>query len=646
MSVIVFDEVAKSFGAATIFGDASFRVEREDRIGLVGPNGAGKSTLLKLMAHLLIPDAGSIATASGLLAGYLSQDAQLAPEQTLYDELLSAFAQVFAWEAEMAQLAARLGEPELLAKPDEYASVMGRYAELQAQFEHAGGYTTEQRVRQVLDGLGFSRQQQAAPAEQLSGGQRTRAALGKLLVQDPDILLLDEPTNHLDLAALEWLEDYLTAWRGVVVVVSHDRYFLDRVTQRTIEVADGRVTEYKGNYSKYLMLRAEHLARWAKEYDAQQEYIARTEDFIRRYKAGQRSKEARGRQSLLDRMERIERPPQAATIHFSLAPAIQSGEAVLRAEGLVAGYPGTATSPLHPSSVRSASEGLRVTLGDVEVRRGERVGLIGPNGSGKTTLLRTLVGELPAIEGRATLGHNVQVGYFAQAHDGLNARASVLDEVRRVSHLSEEGARTFLGRFLFTGDDVFKAVAALSGGERSRVALAKLTLQGANFLILDEPTNHLDLPSRQALEQLLGAYEGTLLFVSHDRYFVDALATRIWNLEQGAITDFAGNYTRYRLEQARRAAARESAQAVAIRQASRNGEAGAARGRVRTAERTAEQVEDEITAQEVRLAALEDALNEASAEADVERISSLAAEYESARAKLDQLYVEWEERAG
>ena len=645
MSVLVLDQVAKYYGAATIFSGVSLRVEHEDRVGLVGPNGAGKSTLLKLMAGVLAPDSGSVEVASGLRFGYLAQDADLVPERSLHDEMLSAFEHVHAWETQMSELAAQLSDAKLLTTPDDYNAVMSQFAELQARFEHAGGYTTELRVQQVLDGLGFSRDQQAAPADQLSGGQRTRAALGKLLVQDPDILLLDEPTNHLDLAALEWLEAYLSAWHGVVVVVSHDRFFLDHVTQRTVEVADGCVTEYKGNYSKYLVLREERMERWEKEYVAQQEYITRTEDFIRRYKAGQRSKEARGRQTLLDRMERLERPPDANSIHFSLTPTIQSGDMVLRAETLLAGYPPRGVASVRSGVSAASVAGVRVHAGDLEIRRGERVGLLGANGSGKTTLLRTLIGELPALEGRVVLGHNVQIGYYAQTHDGLNARSTVLDEIRRVSHLSEEGARAFLGRFLFTGDDVFKAVSALSGGERSRVALAKLTLQGANFLILDEPTNHLDLPARQALEKLLGTYSGTLLFVSHDRYFVDSLATRVWDLEAGAILDFSGNYTRYRVERERRAALARARGQQSPRAASPRD--GTQRRDVTGADvRTAEQVEADISAQEVHIASLEDALMVASAAADVDRITSLASEYELARDALDSLYAEWEERAG
>jgi ATP-binding cassette, subfamily F, member 3 len=655
MSLAVVTNLAKSYGAATIFRGASFRIEPEDRVGLVGPNGAGKSTLLLLLAGLVVPDDGLVALAAGTRVGYLAQDADLTPERTLYDELREVFAEVHAWEAELLDLAGRLAAPELLSRPDEYTSILTRYADLQARFEHAGGYTIEQRVRQVLDGLGFSREQQAAPAAHLSGGQRTRAALGKLLLQHADLLLLDEPTNHLDLAGLEWLEDYLSSWPGAVIVVSHDRYFLDRVTARTIEVADSRVTEYPGNYTRYVRLRAERLERWAKDYGAQQDYIERTEDFIRRYKAGQRSKEARGRQTLLDRLERIERPPAEAGLHFSLGAAVQSGEVVLRAEALVVGY-ARAQPPAERDGVKSAATTGRadggmvhVALGDAEILRGERVGLIGPNGSGKTTLLRTIVGQLPPLEGRLVLGHNVQVGYYAQTHEGLSPRATILDEVRRVSHLSEEGARSFLGRFLFTGDDVFKAVGSLSGGERSRVALAKLTLQGANCLVLDEPTNHLDLPSRQMLERLLGEYDGTLVFVSHDRYFVDALATRLWVLEDGQIASYAGNYSRFRARAARDEATLQRARATKARSqdpATRRRSSGEEHAAPAQHDRAVEHIEAAIVAAEGRLVGLEEALREASAAADVARIMALADEYETQKRDLEQMYADWERQAG
>jgi ATP-binding cassette subfamily F protein 3 len=632
MSIAVISNLSASYGAELIFRDVSFRIEARDRIGLVGPNGAGKTTLLELLASRLHPDQGDVAYASGVILGYLPQIAEFVPERSLFEEMLAVFEHVHSWEAELAELATRLADPAVLADSPAYDAVLERYANLQTRFEHAGGYTLEQRVRQVLDGLGFSHEQQSAPAAHLSGGQQTRAALGKLLLQEPDLLLLDEPTNHLDLAALEWLEGYLTGWRGAVVAVSHDRYFLDRVTNRTLEINYQRGQLYPASYTRYMQLRAERMERWAREYEAQQQHIAHTEEFIRRYKAGQRSKEARGRQTLLDRLERIERPPVEATLKFHMGAQIDSGQIVLTMEHLVAGFAASASGT-----------GLRVHMQDTLVRRGERVGLIGPNGAGKTTLLRTIVGDIEPLDGRATLGHNVQVGYYAQTHEGLNPRSTTLDAIRHASHLSEEGSRSFLGRFLFSGDDVYKSIGALSGGERSRLALAILTLRGANFLVLDEPTNHLDLPSRQVLEAVLSEYDGTLIFVSHDRYFVDALATTLWVLEDGAITCHAGNYSAYRV---RHATATVQLSAAAKPQPTADVHAervfSPADGR---SLRSMERVEEEIAALETRVVALEGELANASERADVERITALAGEYEREKARLDELYAEWHELA-
>ncbi len=652
MSVVVVTDLTKSFGAELIFSGVCFRVDARDRIGLVGPNGAGKSTLLNLLAGRLEPDGGVISLAQGVSVGYLPQVADFHPERSLTDEMRAVFAHVRAWERELSDLAAQMSAPAALASPDDYTALLERYADLQARFEHAGGYTIEPRVRQVLDGLGFSREQQEAPASQLSGGQQTRAALGRLLLLEPELLLLDEPTNHLDLAALEWLETYLSAWRGAVLVVSHDRYFLDHVTTRTIEIAHQRADLYPGAYSKYVTLRAERLERWRKDYEAQQDHIAHTEEFIRRYKAGQRAKEARGRQKQLDRLERVERPPTDGRIKFHLGAAIEPGQIVLTTEKLAVGYLGGASGPA-----------LRAQVGDITVERGARIGLIGPNGSGKTTLLRTIVGQIEPLEGRLSLGRNVQIGYYAQTHENLNLNATLLDEIRAVSHLSEEGARSYLGRFLFSGDDVFKLVGALSGGERSRVALAKLTLQGANMLVLDEPTNHLDLPAREALEGILRDYDGTLLFVSHDRYFVDALADAIWSLDDGAVTVYEGNYSRYRARRAQLDAAAQQAQAREAAHDARSAQLAAAaqtappsvmgassntRGGRRArrgaepAVRSGAQVEREIPAREASLAALEADLANASAEADVARVTELGDAYEREKALLDALYLEWQ----
>src|SRR3989442_4993520 len=534
MPIVSVIQVGKSFGAERIFSEVSFQIDAYDRIGLVGPNGAGKSTLLNLLAGREEPDEGTIAIARNIRIGYLTQTIDFQPQNSLQEEMLTVFAEVQDWEHELSELALKLATPEAQNDSVLKEQLLQRYADLQVRFEHAGGYTYENRIGQVLDGLGFTREQQEAPVSQLSGGQQTRAALGKLLLQEPDLLLLDEPTNHLDLAALEWLETYLTGWKGAMVVVAHDRYFLDKVVSRTIEMAFGRIEEYPGNYTRYLHLREERMERRLREYEAQQAHIAHTEEFIRRYKAGQRSREARGRQKLLDRLERVERPQDFPEMHFEFSPVVDSGLMVVSTQKLVAGY------------INGKQRTELVRVADLELLRGDYVGLLGPNGSGKTTLLRTIIGELPPVSGQVHLGHNVRIGYYSQTHAGLNAERSIIDEIRQASVLSEEGARTFLGRFLFSGDDVFKPIGALSGGERSRVALAKLTLQGSNFLILDEPTNHLDLLSRQFLEEVLGEFEGTLLFVSHDRYFIDRLATKVWVIEDGVLIPYMGNYTEYR----------------------------------------------------------------------------------------------------
>src|SRR5437764_4387525 len=602
MPIVTCVQVGKSFGAERIFAGVSFQIDPQDSIGLVGPNGSWKSALSNLLAGREEPDEGTVARQRNIRIGYLTQTTDFQPENTLREEMLTVFEQVRVWECELSDLAYELSASTAQQESTLHEHLMQRYDDLQSRFEHAGGYTYENRVDQVLDGLGFTREQQSSPVSHLSGGQQTRAALGKLLLQEPDLLLLDEPTNHLHLAALAWFESYLLSWKGAMMVVAHDRYFLDKVVSRTIEIAFGRIEEYPGNYTKYLHLREERMERRLREYEAQQAHIAHTEEYIRRYKAGQRSREARGRQKLLDRLERVERPQDFPEMHFEFSPVVNSGQVVVSTQKLVVGY------------IDGKQRTDLVRVADLELLRGDYVGLLGPNGSGKTTLLRTIIGELPPVSGQVHLGHNVRIGYYSQTHAGLNAERSIIDEIRQASVLSEEGARTFLGRFLFSGDDVFKPIGTLSGGERSRVALAKLTLQGSNFLILDEPTNHLDLLSRQFLEEILGEFEGTLLFVSHDGYFIDRLATNVWVIEDGVLIPYMGNYTEYRtrkqalvLDVPSSIKNNSKAEPAAVKSASTAVKSNA-RKNAKVKVRTLEDVEAEIEEAEERVKSVEEAL--------------------------------------
>ncbi len=649
MPIVSAIQVGKSFGAERIFAEVSCQIDEHDRIGLVGPNGAGKSTLLNILAGREEPDEGTVAIARNIRIGYLTQVVDFQLENTLREEMLTVFSEVRSWEQELNELALSLASLDEDADAALHEELLQRYADLQARFEHVDGYTYEHKVDSVLDGLGFTREQQVSPVMNLSSGQQTRAALGKLLLQEPDLLLLDEPTNHLDLVALEWLETYLSGWKGAMVVVAHDRYFLDKVVSRTIEMAFGRIEEYPGNYTRYLQLREERMERRMREYEAQQAHIAHTEEFIRRYKAGQRSKEARGRQKLLNRLERVERPQDFPEMHFEFTPTVESGLVVISTHKLAVGY--AAQPPLTTEAT------TLVRVADLELLRGDRVGLIGPNGAGKTTLLRTIISELPSVGGYAQLGHNVRVGYYSQTHTGLNAERAILDEIRQVSVLSEEGARTFLGRFLFSGDDVFKTIGSLSGGERSRVALAKLTLQGSNLLILDEPTNHLDLQSRQFLEEVLGEFGGTLLFVSHDRYFIDSLATKVWAIDEGVLIPYYGNYTEYRTRKRpivldvpdspySNGNGKSSATPVKVtsvlapRPAKSSGKKG---GKLKV--RTVEDVERDVEKAEQQVKAIEDALAQAALQGNGEQLTQLNAEYEQSRQHVDTLLAEWERLA-
>ncbi len=562
---------AKSFGAFDVFAGFSFSVARGDKVALVGPNGCGKTTLLRIIAGVDEPAGGAISLARGTTRGYLAQTAEESADITVWQEMLEAFSDVNALAGRMRQI-----EDEM-AQPGAGDDVLDKYGELQHQFELMGGYGVETQIRRVLAGLGFHSADEAMRLSQLSGGQRVRAALAKLLLQSPDVLLLDEPTNHLDTQGVEWLESYLQDWDGTLVVVSHDRYFLDEVCDEVWELSVHHTTEgalslsrldrYRGGYTDYVAQRAERRERQIKEYDAQQEVVAKQEEYIRRNMAGQNVLQAKGRLKRLNRLERLEKPVEARAMSIRLNSGSRSGNIVLQTDRLVVGYPPategaenaeTAPPSAHALSEPSADEAtVLFRAPDLQLLRLERAALIGPNGTGKTTFLKTVCGELAPLDGEARLGANVQIGYFAQAHEGLDPSRTVLDELMRArGDLTLSQARSILGRFLFSGDDVFKTIGMLSGGERGRVALAKLTLQGANFLLLDEPTNHLDIPSQEILTEALDYFDGTLLLVSHDRYLIAALATQIWSLERDAhdatrLSVFRGTYDAWVTERER-----------------------------------------------------------------------------------------------
>jgi ATP-binding cassette subfamily F protein 3 len=517
MSVLSVQAVAKRFGERLVFSDVSFRLAHGDRVGLVGPNGVGKTTLLRLAAGLESADSGNVALARGTRIGFMEQEVLTRASGTVDEHAHGAAAHLRELEAEMRDLEPRLatGDQQLLE----------RYSEAQHHFEHAGGYDFEATVGRVLGGLGLERLR-GREVSTLSGGERTRLGLARLLLDDPDLLLLDEPTNHLDVAALEWLERFLIERDDTLLVSSHDRWFLDRVTSRTLSFENDTIVEYRGGYSAYARQRAQREAATEKAAARQAIEIERTEDFIRRYGAGQRSKEARGRGKKLARVERIEAPERAERHGWRLEAAHLAGDTVVQTTPLAVGY----GQPL-------------VRTGALRVARDARIAVVGPNGAGKTTLVRTLVGDLSAIEGYVQSAPTARVAFLAQAQLELIGDDSVLDAMKQTTAMTDAEARDHLARFLFRGEDVFKSVGVLSGGERSRLALARLAARHANLLVLDEPTNHLDLLAREQLESVLQQFEGALVFVSHDRYFIDKLATEIWPIEAGVLKRFEGNWS-------------------------------------------------------------------------------------------------------
>ena len=630
MPVLSATSLSKSFGAHDIFTGVSLSIPQGARIGLVGANGIGKTTLLRILVGVEEPSAGQVHRARGLRTGYLPQEASLEGSRTLWEECMEAFADLRVREQELARLERLMGEP------GQSGDVLATYGRLQHEFDVHGGYTYEQRIHQTLAGLGFGQRDEQRPLSQLSGGQRTRAYLARLLLSSPDLLLLDEPTNHLDIAAMEWLEETLTGWPGAVLVVSHDRYFLDR-TVKTIWEMDAGIEVYHGNYSAYLQQRAERYERRLREYSAQTQFIEKEEEYIRRNIAGQNTRQAQGRRKRLERLleeARLSAPRQPRRLHLNLGAKDRSGDLVLRTNDLSVGY---------------TDEGRALfSVPDLVLVRGECAAVIGPNGAGKTTFLRTILGEIPPLHGEVELGSGLRTGYFAQAHEGLHADWTLMEEIQAVAPaMLDSEVRDYLAKFLFTGDDVFRTVGTLSGGEQGRLALACLALQGANVLFLDEPTNHLDLPSQEVLQAALSDFEGTILLVSHDRYLIDALATQVWEVlpQERRLEVFKGSYSEYR---ARSAPASKNTEGPE-RPLSESAPASKARTgalskneRQRREQRMAA-IEGEVTPLEEKLAQLTHDLENPPAEAGL--VAKMGEEYLRLQQELETKMREWENLA-
>jgi ATP-binding cassette subfamily F protein 3 len=663
MSLITVTNLSKSFGPSDIFKDVSFSIPYRARMAMVGPNGIGKTTLLRILAGEETPSSGLVSRARGVRLGYLPQESVFESAGTLWDECLEAFALLRQMEDELRQLERRMSDPA------QAEAALERYGPLQAEFDHGGGYTYIARIQQVLGGLGFTADEFHLPLNHLSGGQRTRALLARLLLSNPDLLILDEPTNHLDIQAVEWLENYLAQWEGAVLIVSHDRYFMDRVASLILELSRGGLESYRGNYTAYLTQRQMRWEERIKNYEAEKERLEKEVEYIKKNIAGQNVLQAKGRLRRLSRyLEAVDQlgleavmgkkwgelseavstsvsmlnvdeavrrvrslpPPRGrpTVLHLKLKPEGRSGEIVLRAHDLQVGYP---DKPLFD-------------VGSLELMRLECAALIGPNGAGKTTFLKTILEQIPPLAGKVQLGASLKIGYFAQAHEGLQPERTLVEEIDSVApEMLVADIRDYLARFQFSGEDVFKRVGMLSGGERGRLALAKLALSNANLLLLDEPTNHLDIPSQEILQDVLAEFPGTILLVSHDRYLIDALATQVWEIdeEHSRLRIFKGDYSEYHqvLEAEREA---EKALLVQQRQQAQPKDRPAPRGtnEERRRQRRIQELEAQIGKLEEQLRLLASHLE--NPPADAGKVQKLASDYNRTHSEVEALMGEWE----
>jgi ATP-binding cassette subfamily F protein 3 len=635
-------DVYKSYANQDVLRGVSLQVNPGEHIGLVGRNGAGKTTVFRMISGEETPDRGDVVKARGMRLGLLSQHVHFEAGSTVHEAALSAFGHLQQIEHEMHELEHKMAEPS-----GDLDAILERYSDLQHQFEREGGFEYAAKAEAILQGLGFDRESWTLATEKLSGGQQNRLGLARLLLAEPDVLLLDEPTNHLDVGAVEWLEEFLQSYGAAYVVVSHDRYFLDKIAGRIIEIEHGRASSYNGNYSRYLVEREERREIQQRAYENQQQLIAKTEEFIRRNLAGQKTKQAKSRRTMLEKLERIEsvRPDQSQG-DFRLKDVERAGTHVLTVADVEIGFPGLVLA-----------QDINFTL-----RRGECLGIIGPNGSGKTTFLKTILGKQEPLAGELRWGTKVQIGYYAQQLDDLDDRNEIIMELRRVAPSSATAGelRSFLAKFLFTGDDVYKKVIDLSGGEKGRLALAKLIYSRVNVLVLDEPTNHLDIPSREALENALDEYSGTIITISHDRYFLDRIATQMLALDgEGGAEHYEGDYTEYHDWKAARGreqpATAERPKDDEDKKAksetpqpkgnSLRSTAKAGSSKRKESKPSAQQIEADIAAAEKLLSEISEQIGRPEIAKDRERILSLNGEYARTEERLKALYQEWETRA-
>ncbi|MEC0343888.1 ABC transporter ATP-binding protein [Peribacillus frigoritolerans] len=636
MILLQINQLSKYYGAELILSNMKLEVQNKDRIALVGRNGAGKSTLLKIIAGQLSHDGGEIIKPKGVTIGYMAQDTGLESELTIWDEMLTVFTDLIEQEKELRRLESDMARPDIFENETVYQKVLNEYDTLMVAFKEKGGYQYEADIRSVLHGLQFADFDYSTPISTLSGGQKTRLALGKLLLRKPDILILDEPTNHLDIETLSWLEQYLQGYQGAVLIVSHDRYFLDKVVNLVYEISRNNMKKYHGNYSSYLEGKAEDYERDMKLFEKQQGEIEKLRDFVQRnITRASTTKRAQSRRKQLEKMDVLDKPHgDEKSANFSFQIERQSGNEVLHLQDLAIGYEGETVS----RNINS-----RMT-------KGESIALVGPNGVGKSTLLKTIISKLPALSGDFRFGTNVEVSYYDQEQANLVSNKRVLNELWDDYPLKpEKDIRTVLGNFLFSGDDVLKTVSTLSGGEKARLALAKMMMQKGNFLILDEPTNHLDLDSKLVLENALIDYPGTILFVSHDRYFINRIATKVIELSKDGNEEFLGDYDYYlekKQEQAEIQALEQQDQAktldAAVEKTNYKIDKEAKKAE-RQRKRRIEEIEAAMELLETEINEYNDLLCDPNVFQDHEKVMEVQTKLDHAQESLDQLLEEWAE---